>query len=371
MLTGNKPNISYYRVFGCKCFYTIKGVRLSKFESKALEGIFVGYGAKSHTYRVYDKASGIVVESCSVEFDENDGSQVAQFHVCDVDNEEPQEAIRRMGVGFHRPIEIHHEPPQASPSSTHVETPSSQVEVAPSMEANDAPTQEQVQGPPQVDQDQPSPSFVEDELQDDQGQPSGQDGDSNDQDDQAKIPRINEDIETRRIARVKKDWRRKSLHLENIIVNVKNKVTTRKQLANFNEHQAHISMVEPKKVFEALEDPDWLEAMHEELNNFKRNKVWNLVEKPKDCLNVIGTKWIFKNKQDEHGMVVRNEARLVAQGDSQVEGIDFGETYAPVARLESIHILLAYASHHNFKLQQMDVKSAFLNGPLKELVYVK
>ncbi|KAK1661907.1 hypothetical protein QYE76_050066 [Lolium multiflorum] len=111
--------------------------------------------------------------------------------------------------------------------------------------------------------------------------------------------------------------------------------------------------------------------MHEELNNFKRNKVWTLVKKPKECRNVIGTKWIFKNKQDEFGNVVRNKARLVAQGFSQVEGIDFGETYAPVARLESIRILLAYASHHNFKLQQMDVKSAFLNGPLHEEVYVK
>ncbi|KAK1677261.1 hypothetical protein QYE76_038109 [Lolium multiflorum] len=111
--------------------------------------------------------------------------------------------------------------------------------------------------------------------------------------------------------------------------------------------------------------------MHEELNNFKRNKVWTLVEKPKECRNVIGTKWIFKNKQDEFGNIVRNKARLVAQGFSQVEGIDFGETYAPVARLESIRILLAYASHHNFKLQQMDVKSAFLNGPLHEEVYVK
>ncbi|KAK1614983.1 hypothetical protein QYE76_020500 [Lolium multiflorum] len=126
-----------------------------------------------------------------------------------------------------------------------------------------------------------------------------------------------------------------------------------------------------KKVFEALEDSDWVEAMHEELNNFKRNKVWTLVEKPKECRNVIGTKWIFKNKQDEFGNIVRNKARLVAQGFSQVEGIDFGETYAPVARLESIRILLAYASHHNFKLQQMDVKSAFLNGPLHEEVYVK
>ena len=129
--------------------------------------------------------------------------------------------------------------------------------------------------------------------------------------------------------------------------------------------------MEPKKVFEAPEDPDWMEAMHEELNNFKRNKVWQLVEKPKECRNVIGTKWIFKNKQDANGIVIRNKARLVAQGFSQVEGIDFGETYAPVARLESIRILLAYATHHNFKLQQMDVKSAFLNGPLNELVFVK
>ena len=111
--------------------------------------------------------------------------------------------------------------------------------------------------------------------------------------------------------------------------------------------------------------------MHEELNNFERNKVWKLVEKPKDCRNVIGTKWIFKNKRDENGIIVRNKARLVAQGFSHLEGIYFGETYAPVARLESICILLAYAAHHNFKLQQVDVKSAFLNGPLHELVYVK
>ena len=94
MLTGNKPNISYYRMFGCKCFYKIKGYRLSKFESKSLEGTFVGYGAESHTYRIYDKSFRIVVESCSVEFDENDGSQVAQFHVRDVDDEAPQDAIR-------------------------------------------------------------------------------------------------------------------------------------------------------------------------------------------------------------------------------------------------------------------------------------
>jgi hypothetical protein len=80
---------------------------------------------------------------------------------------------------------------------------------------------------------------------------------------------------------------------------------------------------------------------------------------------------VFRNKQDEHGMVTRNKARLVAMGYSQVKGLDFGETYAPVARLESIRILLAYATYHGFKLYQMDVKSAFLNGPIKEEVYVE
>ena len=110
-------------------------------------------------------------------------------------------------------------------------------------------------------------------------------------------------------------------------------------------------------------------AMQEELNNFERNQVWTLVEWPNT--NVIGTKWVFHNKQDENGVVTRNKARLVAQGFTQVEGLDFEETYAPMARLEAIQKLLAYAAHHNFKLYQMDVKSAFLNGPIQELVYVE
>jgi hypothetical protein len=88
-------------------------------------------------------------------------------------------------------------------------------------------------------------------------------------------------------------------------------------------------------------------------------------------VNVIGTKWVFKNKQGEDGEVVRNKARLVAQWYSQVEGLDFGETFAPVARLEAIKILLAFAASKGFKLYQMDVKSAFLNGVIQEEVYVR
>jgi hypothetical protein len=110
-------------------------------------------------------------------------------------------------------------------------------------------------------------------------------------------------------------------------------------------------------------------ALLEELNIFKRNEVWSLVPRPKQ--NVLGTKCVFFNKLDEHAVVTRNNARLVAKGYAQVIGLDFEETFAPVARLESIRILLAYDALHSFKLFQMDVKSAFLNGPIKEEVYVE
>ena len=110
--------------------------------------------------------------------------------------------------------------------------------------------------------------------------------------------------------------------------------------------------------------------MHEELENFERNKVWTLVEPPSGH-NIIGTKWVFKNKQNEDGLIVRNKARLVAQGFTQVEGLDFDETFAPVARIEAIRLLLAFAASKGFKLYQMDVKSAFLNGFIQEEVYVK
>ncbi|XP_066374820.1 uncharacterized protein [Miscanthus floridulus] len=136
----------------------------------------------------------------------------------------------------------------------------------------------------------------------------------------------------------------------------------------------HIQNRHPAKniidVGHALSDSNWVNAMHEELENFARNQVWVLVDPPPSC-KPIGTKWVFKNKQGEDGHVVRNKARLVAQGFSQKEGIDYGETFAPVARLEAIHILLAFAASRGYKLYQMDVKSAFLNGFIEEEVYVK
>jgi hypothetical protein len=157
--------------------------------------------------------------------------------------------------------------------------------------------------------------------------------------------------------------------MDNILGDIKNGVTTRSRVANFYKHYSFFSSLKSFKVEDVLRDPDWVVAMQEELNNFKRNEVWSLVERPNQ--NVVGTKWVFRNKQDEHRVVTRNKTRLVAKVYSRIEGLDFDETFAPVARLESIHILLAYATHHDFKIYQMDVKSAFLNGPIKEEVYVE
>ncbi|KAL4035625.1 hypothetical protein IC575_004328 [Cucumis melo] len=131
----------------------------------------------------------------------------------------------------------------------------------------------------------------------------------------------------------------------------------------------YISTIELSTVDSALKDDYWLNAMQEKLLQFRRNNVWTLVSKP-EGVNVIGTKWIFKNKTDETGCVTKNKAKLVVQGYTQVEGVDFDETFAPIARLKAIRLLLGISCIQKFKLYQIDVKSAFLNGYLNEEVYV-
>nr|GEU46542.1 retrovirus-related Pol polyprotein from transposon TNT 1-94 [Tanacetum cinerariifolium] len=147
-----------------------------------------------------------------------------------------------------------------------------------------------------------------------------------------------------------------------------NERTLRYQVQNQSNFFCFVSFVEPKNIKEAIQDESWTMALQEELNQFKTNDVWILIPPPKNQI-IIHTKWVFKNKLDENGIVSRNKARLVAQGYNQQEGIDFDETYAPVERLESIRILLAYSYAHDFKLFQMDVKSAFLNGFINKEVY--
>nr|GFC35351.1 retrovirus-related Pol polyprotein from transposon TNT 1-94 [Tanacetum cinerariifolium] len=112
---------------------------------------------------------------------------------------------------------------------------------------------------------------------------------------------------------------------------------------------------------ETLRDVDWVSAMQEELDQFARLKVWRLVPRP-EGKSIIKTKWIFKNKKDESSLVIQNKARLIAVGYPQQEGIDYDETFAPVAQIEAIRLFLAYDAHKDFTVFQMDVKTSFLNG---------
>jgi hypothetical protein len=129
-------------------------------------------------------------------------------------------------------------------------------------------------------------------------------------------------------------------------------------------------MTEHKKFDEANHHDDCIRARNEDLDQIEKNNTWELVPRPKDK-NVIGSKWVFKNKMNEKGQVVRNKARLVCKGYAHVKGQDFDENFAPVERLEAIKIFLAYSFHKNFKVYQMDVKSDFLNGDLEEEVYME
>ncbi|GJR12907.1 retrovirus-related pol polyprotein from transposon TNT 1-94 [Tanacetum coccineum] len=275
LFKGRKPNLEYFKVFGCKCFILNTKDYLTKFDPKSSEGVFLGYSPNSKAYVVLNKETMKVEESLNVKFDET--------------------------------------PPPNSP--------------------------------PLVDDDLLEVDIIENQRKDLE-------------------VKENEPL-NKQISNIKES---KDHPLGTVIGNL-NQRTLRSQVQNQSNFFCFVSFVEPKNIKEAIQDESWTMAMQEELNQFKTNDVWCLVPPPKNQ-TIIGTKWVFKNKLDENGVVSRNKARLVAQGYNQQEGIDFDETYAPVARLESIRILLAYACAHDFKLFQMDVKSAFLNGFINKEVYV-
>jgi hypothetical protein len=160
--------------------------------------------------------------------------------------------------------------------------------------------------------------------------------------------------------------------LEHVIGEPSKPVQTRRQLATDLElciYICSISLKVPKNIREAMAENPWIEAMQEEFLQYLLHDSWELVERPLDK-RVLDLKWLWKNKLDEEMTVIRNKARLVAKGYPQEEGIDFEESFAPVARLEAVRIFLAYAAHKNITVYQMDIKTAFLNGTLKEEVYV-
>jgi hypothetical protein len=279
LLTGNKPNVSYFRVFGRKCYILVKKGRHSKFAPKAVEGFLLGYDTNTKAYRVFNKSLGLVEVSSDVVFDETNGSTREQVDLDDIDEDEvPTTVMRTMAIGDVRPQEQQEQ-----------DQPSSSMMVHP-------PTQDNEQVP--------------------QEEGHNQGGAQEDQAMEEEAPRV---PPTQVRATIQRHH-----PVDQILGDISKGVTTRSRLANFCEHYSFVSSIESFKVEEALQDPDWVLAMQEELNNFKRNEIWSLVPCPKQ--NIVGTKWVFHNKQDEHEVVTRNKARLVAKGYAQVAGLDFEET---------------------------------------------
>ena len=127
--------------------------------------------------------------------------------------------------------------------------------------------------------------------------------------------------------------------------------------------------MEPKHINDVMEDKNWVKAMQEELEQFQKNDIWKLVELPQGK-KAMGAKWVFRNKLDAAGKVVRNKGRLVEKGYSQQEGIDYTKTFIDIGCLEAICILISFASHTKMRLYQMDIKRTYLNGVIQE-VYVE
>ncbi|KAK1683523.1 hypothetical protein QYE76_044371 [Lolium multiflorum] len=311
LLTGNKPNVMYIRVFGCKCLVKNNKGKLGKFETRTIEGIFVGYAENSHAYRYYNRSTGTIEVSCDVVFLEDNGSQVEQVVPCVAGNDDdPSSAIKHMGIGHIRPMEVHSDDqgdgievsssPQVEPSSTQVEPSSATQDVSST-------------------QDEPHP-----EEQEESPQPTEQDHDDDQETSSTHVQAqvVPHDQVLARdefidhegtIRKIKAATRASDMKVDQVLGSISKGVVTRRHhalLITYCQHHAFVSSFEPLKVHEALVDPDWVIAMQEELECFTRNEVWSLVERPKDHrINVIGTKWVFKNKQDENGIVIRNKAR--------------------------------------------------------------
>jgi hypothetical protein len=248
LLTGKKPNVSYFRVFGSKCFILVKRGRKSKFAPKAVEGFLLGYDSNIRAYSVFNKSTRLVEVSCDIVFDETNGSQVEQVDLDELDDEEaPCVTLRNMSIGDVCPKESE-EPPQAQ------DQPSSSMQASP-------PTQDMDQAQDNEDEDQ------EDEPPQEENNDQGGDEVDQDKEDDQEIqgqrpphPRVHQAIQ-------------RDHPVNSILGDIHKGVTTRSRVAHFCEHYSFVSSIEPYRVEDALRDSDWVLAMQEELNNFTRNKV--------------------------------------------------------------------------------------------------
>jgi hypothetical protein len=248
LLTGKMPNVSYFRVFGSKCFILIKRGRNSKFAPKAVEGFLLSYDSNIRAYRFFNKSTGLVEVSCDIVFDETNGSQVEQVDLDELDDEEaPCVALRNMSI---RDVcrKESEEPPQAQ------DRPSSSIQASP-------PTQDEEMAQEEEDEDQDDKPPQEEDIDqggDEDDQDKGDDQEIQDQ--RPPHPGVHQAIQ-------------RDHPVNSILSDIHKGVTTRSRVAHFCEHYSFVSSIEPYRIEDALRDPNWMVAMQEELNNLMRNEV--------------------------------------------------------------------------------------------------
>ncbi|KAJ9541354.1 hypothetical protein OSB04_027860 [Centaurea solstitialis] len=327
LFRNRKPSIEHLHIFGCVCYILNNKDNLGKFDSKSDDGIFLG------SLLSLKLTVQTIEETIHVRFDESgptfphpqDNAEINQwadsfFQVPDIPFADP--SPQDLPDGFEEtPIP----PSQISLPPIINATPITQVTPEP-----DQPTSSEEFSQTTVSETAPAPTNL------------------------LPNPSINEASTSRQVYQPPALRWTKDHPIDQVLGNPSSGVKTRRQSGNVCLYVNFISENEPKEIDDALRDLAWVSAMQEELAEFIRNNVWLLVPRPRKR-TIIGSKWIFRNKLDE--------------GYRQEEGIDYDETFAPVARLEAIRLFLAFAAHMNFKVFQMDIKNAFLNGKLNEEVY--
>ncbi|GJV74376.1 retrovirus-related pol polyprotein from transposon TNT 1-94, partial [Tanacetum coccineum] len=382
-----KPDLTFFRVFGALCYPTNDSENLGKFQAKADIGIFVGYAPSRKGYRIYNKRTRRLMETIHVTFDEM-AQTMAPVRI----SSGPVPVIMTSGqlksglAPTDKELEMLFQPmfdehleqspvdeqvPSATEVNAQVAPPGTSLSTtiaqdAPSTSASSStsdrhlPIQHQeIPEDTPIIHDVPHPSH--NLVPGDPG--SAQSSSGNDK----AVEPNHDNYPPDHIRRWTKDH-----PLDNIVGNPSRPVSTRKQLASdalWCCFHTELSKVEPKNFKMAVIEDCWFQAMQDEIHEFDRLEVWELVPRPIYVM-VIALKWIYKVKLDEYGDVLKNKARLVAKGYRQEEGIDFEESFAPVARIEAIRIFIANAATKNMIIYQMDVKTAFLNGDLQEEVFV-
>lgn len=354
VLTGKKPDVSYFRVFGCLVYRLVLRDNRTKLEPNSEPMVFVGYEYGTKGYRLWDKRSRRIVISTDAVFDEQ--------------------------VFPNRPTPpIPPKPPLiVRPSSVEPLTPPSQTNLSHDHgEHEEEPPLEQVGAPPDNAQPDPDPEAAPDEpaqpgtpplppriIQPPVTPPPAP-------------PRSPPSVHDQRRAARREHFERQELRHSSRERKVAR--AWREALAATEEEldeatAAAVTFPEEPLTFKQAMRSDarthWEQAMQEEINSLKRHGTWELVDLPSDR-KAVKCKWVYKVKFRPDGEIERYKARLVAKGFTQVKGIDFDETFAPVARLDSLRYLLALAALEDWEIHQVDVKSAYLNGELDEEIYME